>query len=87
MLVRRGGIDGEQFAFMRAALIGLIAAGFIGGCGREEALTLHGLTFPGRVQAAQRGAPHDLEKSNPGYGHSVQYTQPDWAHRRSTSTT
>jgi hypothetical protein len=68
-----------RFYCMRAALIGAIAAGLIGSAVAQEPLTLHGLKFPAKIQGAQRGAPHDFEKTNPGYGHSVQYTAPDWA--------
>jgi hypothetical protein len=50
-----------------------------GVAGAQESLAIHGLKFPARIQAAERGSTHNFEKDNPGLGHSVHYRAPDWA--------
>jgi hypothetical protein len=70
------------FAAKRAACIGLVAAGLAGALGiavAKSPLTISGLRFPDKIAGAERGEPHEYEKTNPGLGHSVQYGMPGWA--------
>jgi hypothetical protein len=72
-----------RFTIRRAACIGLVAAGLGGAvtavAAPKEPLTIYGLKFPDKIAGAERGEPHDFEKANPGYGHSVHYTMPGWS--------